>query len=100
MEATTLPMSNSASQHNGLSDEKDSTILTEDVHATAAATLAASKLENEVYAEVDKEPEIHWRTWVAVIALLLLNYVQVVCLTGPAAIVSLDRFFLSDWTLD
>lgn len=35
----------------------------------------------------DVEPEFHHRTWLAVVALLFLNYVQVFCLLGPPQIV-------------
>lgn len=44
---------------------------------------------NLVYDEEDIEPEIHLRTWIAVGAMFLLNYVQVLALQGPPAVVSL-----------
>lgn len=36
---------------------------------------------------VDEEPELHSRTYFAVLALFFLNFVQVYALTGPPAIV-------------
>lgn len=43
---------------------------------------------NLVYDAVDEEPEICMRTWIALAAMFLLNYVQVVALQGPPAVVS------------
>lgn len=37
---------------------------------------------------VEEEPELHARTYLAVLALFFLNFVQVYALTGPPAIVS------------
>ncbi|KAJ6442541.1 siderophore iron transporter [Purpureocillium lavendulum] len=45
----------------------------------------ASEL-NLVYANVDEEPEIHIRTYVALAAMLMLNYVQVIALQGPPVV--------------
>lgn len=41
-----------------------------------------------VYDEENEEPEFHMRTWVALGALWLLNYVQIIALQGPPALVS------------
>ena len=41
---------------------------------------------NPVYDEEDVEPEIHIRTWVAVAAMLFLNFVQVIALQGPPVV--------------
>ena len=43
--------------------------------------------QNLHYDEVDEEPELHARTWLALAAMMLLNMVQVVALTGPPAVV-------------
>lgn len=43
---------------------------------------------NLVYDDVDEEPELHARTWLALGAMFLLNLVQVVALQGPPAVVS------------
>lgn len=43
---------------------------------------------NLVYSDVDTEPEIHLRTYIAVAAMLFLNYVQVIALQGPPVVVS------------
>lgn len=43
---------------------------------------------NHVYTDVDIEPEIHLRTYIALAAMLFLNYVQVIALQGPPVVVS------------
>jgi hypothetical protein len=43
---------------------------------------------NLEYNDDEKEPEIHARTYVALAAMFLLNFVQVVALQGPPAVVS------------
>lgn len=43
--------------------------------------------ENLVYDDNDKEPELHARTYVALAAMFLLGFVQVVALQGPPAVV-------------
>lgn len=43
--------------------------------------------DNPVYDEVDEEPEIHMRTWIALASMFLLNLVQVFALQGPPAVV-------------
>jgi hypothetical protein len=40
------------------------------------------------YDEVDEEPELHMRTYVALFSMFMLNMVQVVALQGPPAVVS------------
>lgn len=56
---------------------------------------AAPQMSKTEYAEsddpnaiVEEEPELHMRTYLAVLALFFLNFVQVYALTGPPAIVS------------
>lgn len=46
-----------------------------------------SSENNLVYDEVDEEPELHARTWLAIAAMFLLNLVQVFALQGPPAVV-------------
>lgn len=41
-----------------------------------------------VYDDEDEEPVFHHRTYLALLALFILNYVQVVALNGPPGIVS------------
>jgi hypothetical protein len=48
-----------------------------------------------VYDDVDEEPELHARTYLALLAMFLLNMVQVVALQGPPAVVSSNMVFLS-----
>lgn len=43
---------------------------------------------NLVYNDIEEEPEIHFRTYVAVAAMLILNYVQIIALQGPPVVVS------------
>ena len=48
-----------------------------------------SEDHNLVYDDVEEEPEIHMRTYVALASMFLLNLVQVFALQGPPAVVSL-----------
>ncbi len=43
---------------------------------------------NTTYDDEEHEPEIHIRTYFAVAAMLLLNYVQIIALQGPPVVVS------------
>ena len=40
---------------------------------------------NLVYTDSEVEPEIHVKTWIALAAMFLLNFVQVFALSGPPA---------------
>ena len=42
---------------------------------------------NLVYDDVEEEPELHMRTYIALASMFLLNLVQVVALQGPPAVV-------------
>ena len=42
---------------------------------------------NLVYENSEEEPELHARTYLALASMFLLNYVQVVALQGPPAVV-------------
>ena len=53
---------------------------------------------NLVYDDVDEEPEIHARTYIALAAMCLLNLVQVVALQGPPAVVRDQWRCLALWT--
>lgn len=44
---------------------------------------------NLVYDNDEVEPEVHARTYIAVLAMALLNFVQVVALQGPPTVVSI-----------
>ena len=44
---------------------------------------------NLTYDNAEQEPEIHFRTWIAVAAMMLLNFVQIIALQGPPVVVSL-----------
>ncbi|RMZ30873.1 hypothetical protein D0859_05007 [Hortaea werneckii] len=41
-----------------------------------------------VYDKADKEPELHWRTFIAIAAMFLLNLTQVFALQGPPVVLS------------
>lgn len=41
-----------------------------------------------VYENEEEEPEIHFRTWMALIAMWLINFAQVIALFGPTSVVS------------
>ena len=43
--------------------------------------------DNLVYDDVDEEPELHARTYIALASMFLLNLVQVFALQGPPAVV-------------
>ena len=45
-------------------------------------------MENLVYDDAEQEPELHFRTWVALAAMWLYNFVIVFALLSPAAVVS------------
>lgn len=52
---------------------------------------------NLTYDDVDEEPELHARTYIALLAMFLLNLVQVFALQGPPAVVRIccDPCFVS-----
>lgn len=50
--------------------------------------------EDLTYDNEDEEPQFHWRTVVACVTMFMLNFVQVVALEGPPAVVSLKRCIL------
>jgi len=50
--------------------------------------LAPSQDANLVYDNDEEEPEIHARTYFALVAMFTLNLVQVLALQGPPAVVS------------
>ncbi|KAK5702380.1 hypothetical protein LTR17_022377 [Elasticomyces elasticus] len=43
---------------------------------------------NLVYDDQDREPEIYVRTWVAVLAMFVLNFVQIIALQGPPVVLA------------
>ena len=61
--------------------EKD---LSEEKHLERIVTSES----NLVYDDVDEEPELHTRTYIALAAMFLLNLIQVFALQGPPAVVS------------
>lgn len=61
---------------------------TQNLEYTPAVPKADSTLSEDPNAIIEEEPELHARTYLAVMALFFLNFVQVYALTGPPAIVS------------
>lgn len=51
-------------------------------------SVVSDDMHNLVYVNEDEEPELHWRTYVALIALFMLNFAQLVALNSPTSIVS------------
>lgn len=49
--------------------------------------------QNIAFDEAEMEPQFHARTWIALVAFFLLNFVQVVALQGPASVVSTEDPF-------
>ena len=45
-------------------------------------------VENLVYDDVDEEPVVHLRTWIALASMFLMNFVQTFALQGPPSVVS------------
>ena len=50
---------------------------------------------NLVYDNAEEEPELHGRTYLALFAMFLLNFVQVFALQGPPAVVSTPSLLVS-----
>ena len=50
--------------------------------------------DNLVYDDVDEEPELHARTYIALASMFVLNLVQVFALQGPPAVVG-DNYITS-----
>ena len=46
---------------------------------------------NLVYTDVDEEPELHARTYIALLSMFALNLVQVFALQSPPAVVSVQH---------
>jgi hypothetical protein len=65
-------------------DEKQASLEEREEHVEHVATAEG----NLVYDDVDEEPELHARTYLAVFAMLMLDMVQVFALSGPPAVVS------------
>jgi hypothetical protein len=60
----------------------------------------AKSIETNLVYDGEVEPEIHLRTWIALAAMFLLNYVQVFALQGPPAVVritSVRRWATTDF---
>ena len=48
----------------------------------------AQSEDNLVYNNIDEEPELHARTWVAVASVIMVYFVGVIALQAPPAVVS------------
>lgn len=51
-------------------------------------SLSVTDETNLTYENGDEEPIIHVQTWIAVAAMCLLNFVQIIALQGPPVVVS------------
>ena len=69
-------------------DEEHSSNIQQKVLGTDQLEEKVTEDGNLVYDVVDEEQEIHMRTWIALLAMFLLNLVQVFALQGPPAVVS------------
>jgi hypothetical protein len=56
-----------------------------------ATTIRDTQGTNLVYDDDNEEPELHVRTWIALAAMALLNFVVIFALLGPPAVVCASR---------
>ncbi|OQV11091.1 hypothetical protein CLAIMM_14988 [Cladophialophora immunda] len=66
----------------------DPTTAKQEPHMTPADGDDASDQGNLIYDNNDEEPELHLRTYIALAAFFLLNFVQIVALQGPPSVLS------------
>lgn len=57
-------------------------------HEADLEKVASISSGNLVYNDVDEEPAIHLRTWIALASMFLMNFVQTFALQGPPSVVS------------
>ncbi|KAM0791525.1 hypothetical protein ACM66B_005975 [Microbotryomycetes sp. NB124-2] len=57
-------------------------------HVEVLESKRATNDTNLHYTDIEQQPELHWRTYVALFALFMLNLVQVMALTGPVSVLS------------
>lgn len=62
----------------------------EKMHLENVATNATNDDLNFHYEEVDEEPELHMRTWIAIAAVCVMNLVQTIAVQGPPAVVRIQ----------
>jgi hypothetical protein len=62
-----------------------------EINHSEATTTRDTQRTNLVYDDDDEEPELHARTWVALGAMALLNFVVIFALLGPPAVVCASR---------
>ncbi|KAJ4392693.1 hypothetical protein N0V91_011305, partial [Didymella pomorum] len=60
----------------------------EKMHLENVATNATNDDLNFHYEEVDEEPELHMRTWIAIAAVCVMNLVQTIAVQGPPAVIT------------
>ncbi|KAL1653567.1 hypothetical protein SLS61_003713 [Didymella pomorum] len=58
------------------------------MHLENVATNATNDDLNFHYEEVDEEPELHMRTWIAIAAVCVMNLVQTIAVQGPPAVIT------------
>jgi hypothetical protein len=65
-------------------------------HASDIEKSSSVPSGNLVYDNVDQEPIIHIRTWIALASMFLMNFVQTFALQGPPSVVRRLVFRLSE----
>ena len=71
--------------------EPPETVLVEDVKARSSEKVGTDPIHNDlVYDDIEHEPELHIRTWIALASMWLYNYVIVFALLSPPAVVCLQ----------
>lgn len=68
----------------------DTTMLEEVKVPSIEKHLERVDIDNQdfVYDDAEHEPELHFRTWIALASMFLYNYVIIITLLSPAAVVS------------
>ena len=82
-------------EHGSNPDEKQSNTPNAD-HVEVGRT-ESHVTGNLVYEDEEEEPELHFRTWIAVTSMVLLLSVQSLSLQGPPAVVSAEIFYAQFW---
>ena len=80
---------------NTVTDAPSSNTLSHDEEKNTSETnhieLLATRNDNLSYDNIDEEPELTSRTWIALAAMFFLNLVHIVALQGPPAVVGISN---------
>lgn len=66
-------------------------LTTEKIEQGAFQVAEIEKVQDLVYDDVDEEPELHMRTYIALASMFMLNLVQLVALQGPPSMVGANH---------